>query len=198
VGKVTSAQAHTFWALITASVVMLALVLAGGPRLARLQFRHKMETIRGDGVNAVLDGRLSQEEPVRTFLESLDLIAAHARWMTLARGVALVNGLRDLGVDDPDDVAPAPEHCDLPAGERRIMDELQARVETAFRSYLIWGSPAGWAAAPLVILASRVHPAGKIARTENALPVVAREAVRGKTAGHPSKTARWALRSQHG
>jgi hypothetical protein len=193
---VTSAQAESFWALIAASVVMLALVLTGCPGLARLQFRRRLESIRGDGVNAVLDGRLSREEPVPTFLRSLDLIAVHARWITLARGVALASGLRDLGVGDPDDLAPAPGYCHLPAGERQIMHDLETRVETAFRSYLIWGSPAGWATAPLVILASRIRPGGKIARTENALPVVAREAVRGNAASH-AKTTRWALRSQH-
>lgn len=190
----TSAQAEWFWALIVACAVVFALVLVGCPRLARLLFQHRLEGIRDDGVDAVLDGRLRRDDPVRTFLKVLELIAAHARWVTLAKGVALVSGLRDLGVDDPADLVSASGYGGLPAGEQQIMNELEARFETAFRSYMIWGSPAGWALAPMVILASWVHPGGKIARTEYALPVVAREAVRSDPASYP-KTALWALRS---
>jgi hypothetical protein len=185
-----------FWVLIATCTTIVALVLTGCPRLARLLFRHRLECIRDDGVDAVLDGRLRQSEPVRTFLRAMDLIATHARWVTLARGVALVSGLRDLGAN-PGAQAAACDCRGLPAGERQIMAELEARVEAAFRSYLIWGSPAGWVITPLVTLAGRVRPGGKIAKTEDALPVIAREAVRADPANYP-KTARWVLRSQHG
>lgn len=103
----TSAQAQWFWALIVACAFVFALVLAGCPGLARLLFRHRLEGIRDDGVDAVLDGRLRRDDPVRTFLNVLELIAAHARWVTPARGVAMVSGLRDLGVDDPADLVSA-------------------------------------------------------------------------------------------
>ena len=189
----TSGQEESFWALIITVCVLLALVLVGGPSLARLLFRSKLEGIRDDGVDAVLDGRLRQEAPISAFLGVVDDMARHARWVTLARGVALVNGLRDLGVDDPGEIASKPRYDDLPCGERTIVRDLEIRVQAALRSYLIWGSPAGWAIAPLVVLASHIRPGGKFARTEESLPVVAHEALHGDPA-REWKTTRWALR----
>jgi len=193
---VTGAQIESFVTLIAASAVVIILVFVGVPRLARLLFRHRMESIRDDGVNEILDGRLRREPPVDMFLETVDHAAEHARWVTFARSAAILLALKDLGVEDPSEVARAPSYCELESGERKIMHDLEERTYAAFRSYMIWGSPLGWAIAPVALIASRLHPESKLAKTEDALPALARDAMSGDQGSHP-KTARWAAGSGH-
>jgi hypothetical protein len=183
-------QVESFATVITALAVVIVLILTGVPLLARLLFRRRLEAIRDDGVDALLDGHLRQEPPVENFLSAVDRAGRYARWMTLARSAAILRAFVDLGCD-PDEMLAPETYSELTEPERAIVAGLEGRVETAFRSYLIWGSPLGWAIAPLVLIASRVRPDGKLAKTEDALPVLARETMCPDQVRHPT-VALWA------
>jgi hypothetical protein len=186
----TSSQAASFATIIVALATILALVLTGAPCLARMWFRHRLEAIRDDGVDAILNGQLRQEFPVSDFLHALELGGKGARWLTIARSVAVVAALADCDVDDPRNMVKGRSHCDLEPGERKVIHGLEERAAAAWRSYLIWGSPLGWALAPLASVAARYRPHGKVARTEDALPAAAREAMCAEYGSHGT-ASRW-------
>jgi hypothetical protein len=192
----TSAQAQSFATLITALAVVLTIVLAWAPKLARLLFRHRLDAIRDEGVDAILDGRLRQEPPVDAFLQAVDQGRKYARWLTLARNVAILSAPADLGVDDPIVMHSPNSSWELDGHERKIMHGLEQRIADAFRSYLIWGSPLGWALAPIALIASRTRPGGELAKAEDALPALARETMRAHASSYP-KIAQWAAGSRH-
>jgi hypothetical protein len=187
---VTSTQIESFVTLVVASGVVIVLVLVGGPALARLLFRFRLEAVHDAAVDAVLERRLRPERPVTIFTEDVDRAAEHPHWVTLARGGAMLRALKDLGVEDPTKLIPQLSYSELEPSERKIMHELEQRTFSAFRSYLIWGSPLGWALAPLVFLI-HFHPGRKFTKTDQAVPAVARGAMCGDT-GVYRKATRWA------
>jgi hypothetical protein len=103
-------------------------------RLRRLRFRCQIEAIRADCVDAVLDGRLQHRAPAAEYLAALDLVAACARWATLAAVESAVPGL----LTDGDLRELTANYRDLTAAEQYIIGQTQARVRAAIRSYLIW------------------------------------------------------------
>lgn len=191
----TSAQLGSLVTLVTASAVVIILVLFGTPRLARLLFRHRLESIRDDCVDAILDDRLRREPPVDSFLGLVDYAAEHARWLTLPRALAMYAAYAGLGVDVTE-LAAIPSYCELEPAERKIMHDLDSRCQAAFWSYMTWGSPFGWVIGLLTLIARRVHPGSKFAKTENALPTITREAMCSERSAYPA-AAQWASGSRH-
>ena len=59
----TDAQAATFVTLLAALTCLFLLVILGVPRLARLLFRHRLEVIRDDCMDAILDDQLREAPP---------------------------------------------------------------------------------------------------------------------------------------
>jgi hypothetical protein len=190
----SSLQIESFATLIAALVVVVILVLVGGPALARLLFRSRLETVHDAAVDAVLDGRLRPERPVTVFTRAIEQAAGHPRWITLARTGAVLRALKDLGVEDPAELVPRTSYNELEPAERRIMHLLEERTFAAFRSYLIWGSPLGWAVTPLMLVIN-LHPGRKFTKTDPSVPAMAREAMCGDSGTYP-KAARWASGSR--
>jgi len=190
VSRVTSTQIESFVTLIATSGAVIILVLVGGPTLARLLFRSRLEAVHDAAADAVFDGRLRPERPVKTFMAAVEHGAEHARWMTLARSGAILRALKDLGVDDPAELFPPLSYGELEPDERRIMHGLEQSTYAAFRSYMIWGSPLGWVLGPLMLVI-HIHPGRRFTRTDQAVPVVAREAMCGG-GGAYREASQWA------
>ena len=170
----TSAQTATFVTLLAALICLFLLVILGAPCLARLLFLHRLEVIRDDCMDAVLDDRLREAPSVELFLKVTETGAALPRQLTPPHLYAASRVIVDAGIDIAD-LAPPPTYEDLGPDERGIMDELDKRMRMAYTAYLKWGSPASWILRPLVFLASRIHPGSDLAKTKVALPDVARE-----------------------
>jgi hypothetical protein len=174
---VTSTELGVFATLIATSAVVIVLILTGVPRLARLLFRQRLETIRDDLVDAVLDGRLPREASLQSFIKSLDQVGDQARLLTLPRAIAMYLALVKLRVPNAT-LGPVDSFGSLESDERRLMHEFEKRRQSALWSYLTWGSPLGWAMAPLLVAITRhIHPVGKLADAEEALPRLTDEAV---------------------
>jgi hypothetical protein len=192
---VNSTQLESFVTLTATSALVIILVILGGPRLARLLFRQRVESIRDDCMDAILDGRLQRGPLVDRFLAAIEHGAERARWRTLPRIVALYIACVNLGVGRAGP-AERPSYAELRPDERDMMHSLETRVEAAYQSYLVWGSPAGWAFGPLVLIAHHIRPRGKLATTDGTLPALAREAMctdtdsRQTAEGWPSWTRR--------
>jgi hypothetical protein len=182
-------QVESFGTLIAVSAVLVVIVLVGGPALARLLFRSRLEVVHDIAVDAILDGDLQPEHPVKTFIEAVDHAAEHPRWLTLARGVAMLRALEDLGIEDPTKLAPQLSYRGLQPSERELMHELEQRTYAAFRSYMIWGSPLGWAVAPFIFLV-KFHPGKRFTKTDKTVPAVARE-VMSVDSDDYRRAARW-------
>ena len=193
----TGSQAGSFAVLIGGLIAVAAVAVVGLPCLARMRFRDRLEAIRDDGVDAIIAGRLRQEEPVADFLAAIEVGGDYARWVTFARNVAILTALADLGFEDPRDLYPPPSYCELDGGERKIMHSLEERATSAFRSYLIWGSPLGWALAPIAVLTVKARPHGKVAKAEHALPAAARKTILAGSGDSPKATS-WTAGSPHG
>jgi hypothetical protein len=179
----TGTQILTFATLAVACCVVVALVLIGVPRLARLLFRQRLESIRDDCMDAIFDGRLRRAVPVDEFLTAVESTRKRAQWITLPRAIAAYNAYHDLDFNMVD-LATEPSYAGLRPGEERVMRSLEARAESAFKAYLQWGSPAGWILAPLMLIRSRLHPSSKPGMTEDALNL-ARGAVLSPRGDYP-------------
>jgi hypothetical protein len=145
---------------------MGALVLAGIPALVRLLFRYRLESIRDDTVDAILDGRLQPGIPVTTFVHTIDHAMDHARLLTFARGRAVIRALRDFGITGPSEFVNSPSFCELDQDERKIMHALQDRTNRVVRSYILYGTPMAWLLAPTGMIARLVQSRGKLGRRE--------------------------------
>lgn len=189
-------QIETFMTLVAAFGAVIVLVIRGAPALARLLFRHRLEAVHADAVDAILDGQLRLEPPVKAFMRIVEQGEEHARWMTLPRSLAVLRALYDLGVENPGALARRPSFCDLDQSERKIMHSLEDRLYAAFQSYMIWGTLLGWLFAPVMFTTRRWRRGGKRAQTDSSLPNVARDALYGDLSKYP-KAARWAARSRH-
>jgi hypothetical protein len=189
---VTSAQTATFLTLLAALALLFLLVTAGVPRVARLLFRCRLEIIRDDCMDAILDDQLREAPSVGYFLRVIETGAAIPRLLTLPRIFALSRALVD-GSIDIEDVAPPPSYADLGPDERGIMHRLDARMCDAYASYLNWGSPVSWILRPFVLLVGRIYPGSDIVKAEDALPAVVRETLRDA----PDKRARLNPRYGH-
>jgi hypothetical protein len=180
---VTHGQIGSFVALLAACVLLILLVILGVPSIARLQFRYRLESIRDDGVDAIIGGEIRQGPAVTRFLAAVGRASRYPGWMSIARNYAVWRALRDVGVD-PRQVAARPGYSDLRVSEQRLMDGLEARLRAAIRSYLIWGSPLGWACGLALLVLGR-QPGSKLARTDRALPELARKSVSSDQGGSP-------------
>jgi hypothetical protein len=176
VSVVTSTQVESFGTLIAAAGVLVGIVLVGGPSLARLLFRSRLEAVHDAAVDAILDGRLQPERSVKAVVQAVDHAAEHARWMTLARNAAMLRALNDLGIDRPTELFPALSYSGLQPSERKLMHDLEERTYAAVRSYMIWGSPLGWVLAPFILLMN-FQPGKIFTKTNTGAPAVAREAM---------------------
>ena len=176
----TSTQTASFVALIAALVLIYLLAIIGVSRLARLLFRHRLEVIRDDCVDATLEGRLPETPSVRRFLHTVETGAAVSHVLTLPRLFALAQALVDMGVHI-EEVALPTCYADLQPVERKIMYQLEERLCCAYKSYLNWGSPASWARRPFISLAGLLRPSGRTAKAKEALPAVAREELEDTT-----------------
>lgn len=178
----TSTQTASFVILITALVLILLLLIIGVPRLARLLFRHRLEIIRDECIDAILDDHLREAPSVRHFLRTVETATQISHYLTLSRLFALAWAMIDSGVDTKTAVTPPASYDDLHRAEREIMRQLDSRLCRAYASYLNWGSPASWPRRPFVALAGLIRPAGHIAMARKALPAVARETLQDTAA----------------
>lgn len=170
----TGAQLSSFAVLIAASAVVIVALMLGVPVVARVLFRDRMEAVRDDCVDALIEGRLQRDDSVRLFIESADQTAKSARLLTLPRAFAMSMAYTKLGVSKAPDKK---SYCELSPGERKLMHDLEGRRRTAILSYAIWGSPAGWALAPFLRMAARKEgQTGQIAKSRDALPKITSEA----------------------
>ena len=177
----TSKQAMSLAALGGTLFLLFLLVVVGVPYLARLLFIRRLESIRDDCFDAILQDRLHEDRSIELFIRGVETSAAAPRLLTVPRLLAAARALVDVGVDLQELVL-LPGYPDLPAGERRIMGELEERLREAYRCYLNWGSAASWARRPYLWLVSSLRPASAIAKAREVLPAVAREALQ-----HPAK-----------
>ena len=123
--QVTSVQAQTLVLLLAGLAPAAGTGLAGLAWLARLRFRHRIETIRDDGVLAVIDGVLPRTPAVTGYLAALDGLAARPRRPGIARAAAW----------------PGPARASLTRGQQQLMDDLSQRVRAAARSGLMRRRP---------------------------------------------------------
>lgn len=170
----TSAQTATLGALTGSLVIPFLLAVIGVPRLARLVFLHRLEVIRDDCIDAILEDRLTEADSVSRFLQVAETGADLPRFLTLPRLFALSRAMVDAGID-VENVAPPPSYSDLRPGERQLMRELDGRMSAAYKAYLNWGSPASWVLRPARFLISHIHPSSAFVKAEVAVPAVARE-----------------------
>jgi hypothetical protein len=180
----TSNQATSLAALGGALLLLFLLVIIGIPYLARLEFIRRLESIRDECFDAILQDRLHEGQSVELFLRGVETSAAASRLLTVPRLLAFARALIDVGID-PQELVLLPGYPDLPAGERHIMGELEARLCEAYRCYLNWGSTTSWIRRPYLWLISCLRPASAIARAREVLPAVARE-----TLQHTAKPTR--------
>lgn len=149
--EVASGQVGVFAVWVAAVVVNTTLVFAVAPALARTIFRSRLDEIRDEIMDAVLAGGLTMAEPVEEFLQGLKVQNRIARRLTLLRVAAIVLELRRIGVDFGR--SSAASFAQLEPHERKLLHAFAKRVNHALSAYLMWGSPLGWVAAPLVYLA---------------------------------------------
>lgn len=154
----TGSDIGSFVSLIAACVIVLTLIVTGIPYLARVLFRHRVEVLRDECVDAIFDGKLRPEASVKSFIRSTENIGPRARRLTLLR--ALVTYVALVRLQTPRSVLPPPpSYPDLGPDEQLIMGALDKRYQDAFRSYLSWGSATAWIVAPLLkVIFHRVNP----------------------------------------
>lgn len=177
----TSAQVTAFVTLVLAIIALFVLVIRGVPQIARLLFLRRIEVIRDECMDAVLDGRLRETRSVGRFLKAIDVGADIAPHVTLARMFAVARAMVDTG-RDTGSMARSPRFSDLSPAEREFMHTLDERLYRAYISYLTWGSPAALVLKPYLVLAGRFRRGGRIVKAEDAMPAVARETLRAGTA----------------
>jgi hypothetical protein len=168
----TSAQIAVIGAMVSALALVSLFAVTGIPRIARLVFVHRLEVIRDDCVDAILAGQVSESPSVARFLKVAETGAEQPRLLTMPWLFAVSRAMIDLGVVIPD-TSSVPGYDDLPpaAGER--MKQLHRRLCAAYRSYLAWGSPAGWILHTIGLIARLLHPGSTLARTDYAVPAAA-------------------------
>jgi hypothetical protein len=182
---VTSAQSAAFAALAIAIVALFVLVITGVPQIARLLFRKRMEVIRDDLVDAILDDKVRETRSVQRFLKAAEAGTNLPRRLTLARIYALAKANVDSGIDMKA-VSRRPQFSDLEPAERELMRDLDSRLCRAYVSYLSWASPSALVLNPLLTLIGRVRRSGETVKAGDALPAVARESLRAGTAQQSS------------
>jgi hypothetical protein len=188
----TSAQTVTLGALTGSLLILFMLAVIGVPRLARLIFLHRLEVIRDDCIDAILEDRLKEAASVSRFLQVAETGANVPHFLTLPRLFALSRAMVDAGID-VDKVAPPPSYSDLQPGERQLMRELDERMCAAYKAYLNWGSPASWILRPARFLVSHIHPSSAFVKAEGAVAAVARE----RLSEAPVRPSRGRLSYQH-
>jgi hypothetical protein len=169
---VTGADVGSFVSIVAASVLVMALIVTGIPALARVLFRHRVEALRDECVDAILDGKLRPEPTVESFIRSTEQIGSRARRLTLLRAITMYIAL--VRLQTPRSVLPAQAtYSDLEPDEARIFSDLERRYKDAFWSYLSWGSATAWIIAPLLkVIFRRVNPKADVATEREVLPMV--------------------------
>lgn len=188
---VTSSGVGSFVSLIAAAALVIILILIGIPSLARILLRYRLDTLRDDCVDAILDGKLPRDSSVQSFIRSVERIGPRARLLTLSRAIAMYLAFVKLGTP-VSDLTIAPSYHHLTSDERKLMSDFDSRRQAALWSYLIWGSPMGWAIAPvLLVINRRVSPSSPVAKPEDALPKLTREAALCAEQSPNSATVEW-------
>jgi hypothetical protein len=182
---VTSAQTATFVSIVASLVILFLMVIIGIPRIARLVFLRRIEVIRDECVDTILDDRLHETPSVKSFLRLVETGARLPHLLTLPRLFALSRAMVDCGIDI-DREASLPTYDDLCPEQRNIMLRLDKRMCVAYMSYLTWGSPASLVLRPLGMLMSHLLPGSAFTKAEDAVPAVARETLR-ETPAQPSR-----------
>jgi len=160
----TGTQLATFTTLVVTAVLMIVLLIIAGPRLARMLFRHRFDTIRDDCMDAILGGQLPPDAPtVQEFMQLVDDAISECSQLTLARLLSLHLALAQSGVDLDGDTS-LPGIAELEPDQRQLLEGLDLRAQAAFISYLTWGSPLGWALVPFLQIASRLPDKKVLAR----------------------------------
>jgi hypothetical protein len=180
---VTSAQTATFAALAITIMAVFLLVIIGVPLVARLLYRKRMEVIRDDLVDAILDDKLRETRAVQHLLTAVEASLQAPRRLTLLRIFAIAQAAIDSGTDI-EAATRRPRYSDLVPAERELVQELDDRLCRAFTSYMDWGSPSALYLKPLLALTARIRHGGDIEKAENAMPAVARETLRVEVAQH--------------
>jgi hypothetical protein len=174
----TGMQVATLAVVFATLVALCLLVILGVPGVARLIFRHRLEVIRDECMDATLRNELRTLPSVQQFITTTEASAARPQSLSLPRVFAAYQAMVSLGIDVRK-VAPPPRYTELAQHERAVMEELENRVCDAYSSYLTWGSPMSWLLRLVVSFLSAVHPGSDTVPAEDALPAVAREALQG-------------------
>jgi len=174
---VTSTQAATLGSLAASIAVLFILAIVAVPRLARLLFLHRIEVIRDNCLDAILDDRLRETTSVKSFLRLVEMGSELPRLITLPRLLAMSRAMVNVGIDLTE-MTPPPPYTDLGPAERTLMLKLDKCMCDAYMAYLNWGSPSSFVLRPLSIFVSRIHPGSAFAKAEDAVSVVARETLR--------------------
>jgi hypothetical protein len=174
---VSSAQIAVAATLAIAIAALFLLIILGIPLMARLLFTKRMEIIRDDCVDAILNDKLRETQSVERFIRVVETGTEISRRLTLPRIFAVARAAVDIGIDIKS-MTRAPKYTDLVPSERHLMQELDSRLCAAYVSYLTWGSPAALILKPFLAIASRVHHNSEMVKAEDALPAVARETLR--------------------
>jgi hypothetical protein len=180
---VTSAQIATFVTMAAALALIVLLAVVGTPRLAGLVFVYRLEVIRDNCMDAILDDKLHESTSVRRFLRGIETATAWPEHLTLPYLFAVSQEMVAAGIDVARLGVP-PKYDDLGDRESRFMLDLDARMCDAYRSYLNWASPVGWLLRPITIVVSRIRPRSTIAIARGAVHGVAREILRQPIARH--------------
>jgi hypothetical protein len=168
----TGSDIGSFVSLIAACVIVFAVIIVGIPYLVRVLFRHRVEVLRDECVDAIFDGKLRPEASVKSFIRSTENIGSRARRLTLLR--ALVAYVALVRLQTPRSVLPTrASYSDLEPREATILSDLEKRYDDAFWSYLSWGSATAWLIAPLLkVIFRRVNPKADAATEREVLPMV--------------------------
>jgi len=155
--------------------ITLVLAVWGIRRLAQIAFTSRLEAIRDDCEDAVLDGRLREKQQVKELLSRLDDMMKYGRRVTYARLLALRLAASQVGLDI---VAEAQteelSYSGLQPTERRIMHELEERLLQAWVSYVNLSTPLGWAHTVASRIGRRLRPGKPNRRAQaDSLPTLA-------------------------
>jgi hypothetical protein len=145
--------------LVSLAALAAVCILAfwGLPSIARELFEYRLQVIRDDCTDALLDGRLSKNEAVILFLWRTDALRRNLRQVTLAKAYLAHLVLRRANLNGLE----FPSSQDLRPPERFVLEELESRLRDATISLLNWGSPLGWLmalASPILRPTRRLSP----------------------------------------
>jgi hypothetical protein len=158
---VAGEQLASFVTIIGAAAGVFTLIVHGVTRQALRAFRYRLEAIRDECVDAIIEKRLRRSPPVEALLNDLALSSACAKEITLARVLAIRRAVEELGIDlDAASEQTPAGHEDLSPDERGLVNKYTHDLFCAWSTYLKWGSPLGWILTPVAATINRVADVG--------------------------------------